>query len=281
MDITSLLGNKIFSSLYDPKADTLFADFRKKAEDSMNSLRDVVSKADSTKAIINKIPGVSDSTKAELDKLLAESKSFTASSSGLSPSAILGKKAEISTKINNLVQTAQEEGVAKKAAEEQQKKAKLASEAKGEVSMTKLGNKLYKKVKTIVFWLMIVILGLVGGSLASNGAIALPPYMRFYYFIYGSILFPISYIFAIKNYIENKPLKFHSVLAPLVEGTSVGLFSYKSLFVEPLPVQFVEAATAVPEAAVQAVIASNVAQVVPAPAVSSLMETISKNAAVA
>jgi len=279
MDITSLLGNKIFSSLYDPKADTLFADFRKKAEDSMNSLRDVVSKADSTKAIINKIPGVSDSTKAELDKLLAESKSFTSSSSGLSPSAILGKKAEISAKINNLVQTAQEEGVAKKAKTEQKKKAELAAQAKGEVSMTKLASKLYKRVKTIAFWLIILILGLVGGSLASNGAIALPPYMRFYYFIYGSILFPISYIFAIKNYIENKPLKFHSVLAPLVEGTSVGLFSYKSLFVEPLPVQFVAEATALPEAAVQAVIANNVAQVAPAPVVTSLMETISKNAA--
>ena len=298
MDIVNLIGNKIFTSLYDPKADTLFAEFRKKAEDSMNSLKDAVSKADSTKAIITKIPGVSDATKAELDKLIQESKSFTSSSAAnLSPSTIIAKKAEVSAKINTLIQTAQEEGAANKAKLDRKKLAE-AKENTGEISLTKSLNKIYKITKTVLFWLIIVILGLFGGSLASNAAIELPPYMRLYYFIYGTILFPVSYAFAIKNYMESKPLKFHASLAPLVEGTTSGLFSYKSLFVEPLPVQVVEAATALPEAAVQAVIAANAlaapaapitaAPAAPitatpitaalAPAATALMKTISQNA---
>lgn len=295
MDIVNLIGNKIFTSLYDPKADTLFAEFRKKAEDSMNSLKDIVSKADSTKAIITKIPGVSDATKAQLDKLIQESKSFTSSSAAsLSPSTIIAKKAEVSAKINTLVQTAQEEGAANKAKIDKKTLAN-AKENTGEVSLSKSLNKIYKIAKIVLFWLMIVILGLFGGSLASNAAINLPPYMRLYYFIYGTILFPVSYGFAIKNYMEGKPLKFHASLAPLVEGTTSGLFSYKSLFVQPLPVEVVAAATAVPEAAVQAVIAANASTAALAPAVlapaalapavlapattaTALMNTISQNA---
>ena len=255
--VTSLLGNKIFSSLYDPKSDTLLADFRKKAEESLGSFHDVLSKGVNTKAILNKIPGVSTATKNELDKLLAESKSFTTNASNLSPSTILAKKAEISTKISGLVKTAQAEGVAEKK--------NAAEKAKKEKGRKFSFVNSYTRFKKFFFYAILVCLVLWGGSISSNAAFKLPVQMRFYYFIYGSILFPISFIFAIKRYFSEPATEYHALLAPLIEGPIKNTllsyllfpFTYVNLFVDPLPVHFVEFAQANSERSIQAKITTN------------------------
>lgn len=255
--ITSLVGNKIFSSLYDPKSDTLFAEFRKRASEAVGGLQDLVSRADSTKAILNKIPGVSDSTKNELNKLLAESKEFAKSATNLSPSAILSKKSEISAKIKSLVSTAQGEGV-------DQKKKALQKSKQDKLRKFSFKN-VITKMWTIVLYLTLVILVLWGGSISSNAAIDLPVQMRFYYFIYGSILFPISFIFAIKRYFTKPQPKYYAILAPLIEGPIENRilafilfpFTYATLFVKPIPIHFVEITKPVSEEDVQETIRTN------------------------
>jgi hypothetical protein len=255
--ITSLVGNKIFSSLYDPKSDTLFAEFRKRASEAAGGLKDVVSRGVNTKAILDKIPGVSDSTKNELNKLLAESKEFAVSATNLSPSAILAKKSEIAAKINSLVSTALGEGVdAKKKALQKSKEEKLRKFSFKNV---------ITKMLRILFYLILVILVLWGGSISSNAAIDLPVQMRFYYFIYGAILFPVSFIFAIKRYFTKPQPKYYAILAPLVEGPIENRilafllfpFTYTTLFVAPIPVHFVEITKPASEKDIQETIRTN------------------------
>ena len=65
---------------------------------------------------------------------------------------------------------------------------------------------------------MLLALALFGGSLMSNRAILRSWGFRLYYFVYGTLLFPLSYFIAIKEYFMGgkKLPKFFAILAPLV-----------------------------------------------------------------
>ena len=233
--LTSLVGNKIFSSLYDPNIDALISNFRKSSETSLSSLKDVVSQGVSTQNILSKIPGVTNDTKNQLNSLLEEAKTFTTGAAGMNPSTIISKKAEIAAKIDGLVKTAQDEGaVAKEAAKAAACAAKKEAAEMGKFSLTKLYNRVSNYFKWGILIIVVITVVLWGGSISSNSAIDLPPRMRFYYFIYGSILFPISLGISLYKYINGTPIKYHAYLAPLYEGTDIGLFSFKSLMVEPV-----------------------------------------------
>lgn len=212
--VTSLLGNKIFASLYDPKADSLAADFRAKAATSLNGLTNLVSKGDATKSRLDKIPGVSDSTKASLESLLNEAKSYTSSvTSNLTPNAIAAKKDEVAAKIKALVHKAKGES-ATSLASAKEKEAKATQERIANQNAS--GSRLFKNILKYVLYAFLVIvllaLALWGGSLASNAAIQQPLYMRIYYLIYGFLLFPIPIFLSF-----SKPVTYHAVLAPLIE----------------------------------------------------------------
>jgi len=260
--VTSLLGNKMFASLYDPNADKLAADFRAKATSSLSSLTNIVSKGSQTQDILSKIPGVSDTTKTSLDKLLAEAKTYAASaSSSLTPNAIAAKKDEIAAKIQNLIKQAKGEAstavTAKTTADKEAVKEKIENK---NVSASRLLQRTGTVIGYGVLGLGLLVLALWGGSLASNSAIELPKYMRFYYFIYGSLLFPISIFLSI-----GKPIKYHALLAPLVEGPASSFlypFVYTPVEVAPQEVNVVPVAVPVSEDVIQKTIASAVA---PAP----------------
>jgi hypothetical protein len=263
--VTSLLGNKMFASLYDPNADKLAADFRAKAASSLSSLTNIVSKGADTKNILAKIPGVSDTTKASLDKLLAEAKTFTSSAStSLTPNAIAAKKDEVAAKIQDLIKQAKGEASttadAKKEAKKQAVKDKIENKT---VSATRLAKRIFTVIGYGVLILGLLVLALWGGSIASNTAIDLPKYMRFYYFIYGSLLFPVSIFLSI-----GKPIKYHALLAPLIEAPASSIFYpfvYTPVAVAPQEVTVVAAAVPVSEAAVLQTIAA----ATPAPAPSA------------
>jgi hypothetical protein len=120
---------------------------------------------------------------------------------------------------------------------------------------------------------MIALLALWGGSMSSNAMIDMPVYMRFYYFIYGTLLFPVAFIFAIMRYTNGHVGAYHAVLAPLVEGPILNpimagflypfTYTAATTLVTPLPVSDVVGATAVPEAAIVATAAQNALAVNP------------------
>ena len=261
--VTSLLGNKMFASMYDPNADKLAADFRARAASSLGSLTDTVTKGNQTQDILSKIPGVSADTKASLDSLLAEAKGFAASAAGSTPNTIAAKKDEVDAKIQNIVKKAQTEAKEKKVAVAEEKTAAVKEKvANQKFSVIRLAGRIWTQFKMYFLYLMIAILALWGGSMSSNAMISTPVYMRFYYFVYGTLLFPIAFIFALMRYTAGSGGAYHAVLAPLIEGPVLNpvmagllypfVYTGASTLVTPLPVSTVTGATALPEAAIMA-----------------------------
>lgn len=261
--VTSLLGNKMFASMYDPNADKLAADFRARAASSLGSLTDTVTKGNQTQDILSKIPGVSADTKASLNSLLAEAKGFAASATGSTPNTIAAKKDEVDTKIQNIVKKAQTEAKEKKVAVAEEKTAAVKEKvANQKFSVIRLAGRIWTQFKMYFLYLIIAILALWGGSMSSNAMISTPVYMRFYYFVYGTLLFPIAFIFALMRYTAGSGGAYHAVLAPLVEGPVLNpvmagllypfVYTGASTLVTPLPVSTVTGATALPEAAIMA-----------------------------
>ncbi len=77
-----------------------------------------------------------------------------------------------------------------------------------------------KRVFVKYLWVFILaVVALLGGSLMSNRAIFKPWGFRFYYFVYGTLIFPLSYFIAIKHYFTSGDRhlpKFFAILAPLI-----------------------------------------------------------------
>ena len=275
--VTSLVGNKLFASMYDPNADKLAADFRARSASSLGSLTDTVAKGNQTQDILNKIPGVSPDTKASLDSVLAEAKTFSATAAGSTPNTIAAKKDDVDTKIQAIVKKAQTEAKDNKAAEAAAKTAAVKEKVENQTfSPTRLVGRVWGRFKIYLFYLVIAILALWGGSMSSNAMFELPVYMRFYYFIYGTLLFPIAFIFAIMRYTGGSGGAYHAILAPLIEGPVLnpimaGLlypFTYTAAttLVTPLPVSTVIGAAALPEAAILQKVQQNIAAASPAAA---------------
>jgi len=253
----------MFASMYDPNADKLAADFRARAASSLGSLTDTVTKGNQTQDILSKIPGVSADTKASLDSLLAEAKGFAASAAGSTPNTIAAKKDEVDTKIQNIVKKAQTEAKEKKVAVAEEKTAAVKEKvANQKFSVIRLAGRIWTQFKMYFLYLIIAILALWGGSMSSNAMISTPVYMRFYYFVYGTLLFPIAFIFALMRYTGGSGGAYHAVLAPLIEGPVLNpvmagllypfVYTGASTLVTPLPVSTVTGATALPEAAIMA-----------------------------
>ena len=253
----------MFASMYDPNADKLAADYRARAASSLGSLTDTVTKGNQTQDILSKIPGVSADTKASLDSLLAEAKSFTTGAAGSTPNTIAAKKDEVDTKIQDIVKKAQTEAKEKKVAVAEEKTAAVKEKvANQKFSVTRLAGRIWTQFKMYFLYLIIAILALWGGSMSSNAMISTPVYMRFYYFVYGTLLFPIAFIFALMRYTGGGGGAYHAVLAPLIEGPVLNpvmagllypfVYTGASTLVTPLPVSTVTGATALPEAAIMA-----------------------------
>ena len=263
--------------MYDPNADKLAADFRARSASSLGSLTDTVAKGNQTQDILNKIPGVSPDTKASLDSVLAEAKTFSATAAGSTPNTIAAKKDDVDTKIQAIVKKAQTEAKDNKAAEAAAKTAAVKEKVENQTfSPTRLVGRVWGRFKIYLFYLVIAILALWGGSMSSNAMFELPVYMRFYYFIYGTLLFPIAFIFAIMRYTGGSGGAYHAILAPLIEGPVLnpimaGLlypFTYTAAttLVTPLPVSTVIGAAALPEAAILQKVQQNIAAASPAAA---------------
>lgn len=258
----------MFASMYDPKADKLAADFRARAASSLGGLSSIVSKGDETKNILNKIPGVSADTKASLDNLLAQTKSFTSSAAGSTPNTIAAKKDEVDAKMQEIVKKAQTEAkdakVKEAAAKKESLKEKIANQT---FSIKRLAGRIWNQFKIYLLYILIVILALWGGSMTSNAMFEMPVYMRFYYFVYGTLLFPVAFIFAIMRYTTGVTGKYHAILAPLVEGPIMNpilagiLYPFTHISAEvlvtPLPVESIDGAHAVSETVIMATAQQN------------------------
>ncbi len=217
--VTSLVGNKIFSSLYDPSADKLAAQFRESVNKNFGSLENVVAKAKDTTNVLKTIPGVSDSTKQSLEALVKQAEDFSKGAINLSPNTIAAKKDEIDLKIKELVAQAKGESREKKEEEEKKKKEALKEKIENQsFSFSRLVQRSWDSSKMYLLYIGILVLALWGGSISSNANVKKPLLMRIYYFLYGALLFPVSFAFAIYRYTTGNSGPYYAVLAPLIEA---------------------------------------------------------------
>jgi hypothetical protein len=239
--IKSLLGG------YNPASDQLAAEFRSRVASNLTAFTDTSKLGDQTKDILSKIPGVSDETKGKLDEVLSKAKGFSEDAMNKTPGEISAAKDKLDLAVKTLVQKAQDEA---KSVKQQQEAAKVeaAKEAKENkvFSVSRLGKRMWDTSKWYLLVLGVVLIAVWGGSMASNAAIDKPWYLRLFYLVYGSVLFPISFIFAIWRKVTGKAGPNYAILAPLIPlPTSnaylqYGLFPFTYLppnVVMPLPVE--------------------------------------------
>lgn len=241
MDLVSLVGDKIFSSLYDPKADGIAAQFRKNVSQNLGGLENVVSKAAESKDILNNIPGVSGSTKQSLDVLIKQSNDFLKGASKLTPNEIAAKKDEINMKIKELVGQAKNESKQKQEEEEQKKKEELKEKVENQTfSVSRMLGRTWDSTKFYLLYVVLFVLALWGGSISSNANINKSVLMRAYYFIYGALLFPVSFAFAIWRYTTGNTTPYYALLAPLIErpvqNQMVGMIMWPFIYTSPTQV---------------------------------------------
>jgi hypothetical protein len=218
MDLVSLVGDKIFSSLYDPKADGIAAQFRKNVSQNLGGLENVISKATESKDLLNNIPGVSGSTKESLEVLIKQSNDFLKGASKLTPNEIAAKKDEINMQIKELIGKAKGESREKKKEAEKKKQEELKEKVENQTfSISRLLGRTLDSAKFYILYIGLFVLALWGGSISSNANINKPVLLRAYYFLYGAILFPVSFAFAIWRYTTGNTTPYYALLAPLIE----------------------------------------------------------------
>ena len=209
--LKSLLG------VYDPNIDKLAQEFRSRVSQNVGALNDVIKNSNEVKNVVSKIPGVSEETKKQLNSALEKAKSFTGDAYKMTPDQIAAQKDKLQLLVRTAVNKAQEEAKKLKIQKTQEKKVALKEKKENEVfSPMRLARRMWDTGK---FYLLIAIgigLALWGGSMASNAAIDKPVSIRFFYFIYGTILFPLSFAFALYRSMTGVQGSYHAMLAPLI-----------------------------------------------------------------
>jgi hypothetical protein len=239
-----------------PEQDKLAQDYRNRVALNLSNLSSSISKAGDTYDVAKQIPGVSQDTLTEFRKVIDEAKTFYKTADKETADTIAAKRDTLELKMQQFVDRTQTDVKDKKKQEEQKKEEKKKEEVENQTfDPLRFTKNLTSTMYTVAFWLVLLILALWGGSISSNHAINEPLSMRLYYFIFGSILFPISFMFATWRWMtgESQKGKYHALLAPLFQVPNywwihvfLWPFTYKSA-IQPQPVTFVPVPQITPE----------------------------------
>uniref|UniRef100_A0A6C0BBV1 Uncharacterized protein n=1 Tax=viral metagenome TaxID=1070528 RepID=A0A6C0BBV1_9ZZZZ len=186
---------------------------------NLTTLNTNLTSAASTANVLAAIPGVNPSQIDQMNKLIAENTTFANSAAGLPAATIAAQNANFQAQQEQIVRDAQTQAAEKAAADAAAaKKAAQENKENKKFSFKRMMKRAWDHGKWWLLGITIGLLALWGGSISSNNAISEPVYMRFYYLIYGSLLFPVSFIFAIVRWFTGVKGAYYAILAPLVEG---------------------------------------------------------------
>jgi hypothetical protein len=141
--------------------------------------------------------------------------------------------------------------------------------------------RLMRNIKNIlfkyIFYFILLAVALLGGSLMSNRAILRSWGFRLYYFVYGTLIFPLSYVIAIKDYYAGgkKIPKFFAIFAPLINKKNHMLMTNVLFF--PFAYNHPDDIAAA-EARARGALAKTIADAVPAPAAAAAPPTATASA---
>ena len=213
-NISDWFNNTVIKYTYNPVADEFKQLYNQNVSTNLNSLQSTVSNLGSgLGSAILSIPGVGPATQSALIGLQDESKKILDSASSMTPSQIAAANDTLNQKYQALLDKATAEGTAPP-------NTKLQD---AEVTVKTFFTNIFSNVLYICLFVLVIFLAFVGSSLAANNAYnnvktRAKAYI-IYYMIYGFLLFPISLLFGIRNYLSGT-LHMFAVLAPLVQGWS-------------------------------------------------------------
>lgn len=242
-----------------PEQDQLAQAYRNRVLENMSNLSTSISKASDTYDVARQIPGVSQETLDEFNSVVEDAKTFSKTADTETADAIATKRDALELKTQQFVDKTQSDVKDKKKEEilkiEEEKKSEKENET---FNPTRFTTNVVGTMKNVAFWIGIGILALWGGSISSNHAINETLAIRIYYFIFGSLLFPLSFIFAFWRWMTGESVKgkYHAILAPLIQIPSywwihvfLWPFTYKAA-IQPQSVTFIPIPQTVPESQV-------------------------------
>lgn len=236
--------------------DQLAQEYRNRVALNLSNLSTSISKAGDTYDVGRKIPGVSQETIQEFHTVIEDAKTFFKTADTETADAIASKRDFLELKMQQFVDKMQLE-VKEVKVQEEVKEEEKKDTSDNSFNLTRFTGNLTQTAFNILFWSTLIVLALWGGSIASNHAIDKSFAIRLFYFIFGTLLFPISFAFALMRWIVGGfQGKYYAILAPLIPLPTVWwkhvflfLFTYKSPL-QPQPVSFVATPVAVPESQV-------------------------------
>ena len=223
--ISDWFNNTIVTSTYNPAADALKSLYRQNVSQNLQNLQSTISGlGGGLGSAITSIPGVGQPIIDALNTLQHDSENLLTSASSMTPDQIAAANDTINQKYQALLIQAQVNG---NDAPPPPSTDKIGS---AEYDINQFFSTIFSTTMYIIIFTIVIFLGFLGSSLASNASINNPIAYRIYYMIYGFILFPIPIIQSIFRFF-NKEKLFYALWAPLHKGYTNN--ALKNIFLFP------------------------------------------------
>ena len=207
-NLVDWFNNFVIKSTYNPAEEAKTQTYRNSVASNLSQLQGTVGNiGGGLGTAIQSIPGVGGPVRTAFVSLKKESEALLESAKSMTPGQIAAANESLKQKAEALHAEAAAQGISVEKLEENQGKQEP-------LTISSFFASIFKNTLYICIFFLILFLALLGSSLAANAAINKPLAYRVYYMIYGFILFPISIILGIKNYMAKKQL-FYSLWAPL------------------------------------------------------------------
>ena len=203
---------------FDPAGDALKQVYRATFQNNLTGLQSTVGGIGGGLGnLIVSVPGISDTTKSAYNALSKASEKALEDAKSMTPAQIAEKNDELKLEHNRIAKQANKE--AEEAAEAAEADKRTPIDELFKFRVDRFFKKIFDNFTYIIIFFIVLFLAFLGSSLAANAAIYKPIPFRIYYMVYGFILFPISILFGIKNFLDKKQL-FYAFWAPLHKGFS-------------------------------------------------------------
>ena len=201
---------------YDPAGDLLKQVYRATFQNNLTNLQSTVGGIGGGLGnFVVSVPGVSGATKSAYNSLNKASEAALEAAKSMTPAQIAEKNDELAAEHNRIAEQANKE--AAEAAEAAEAEKRTPIDELFRFRLDRFFKKIFDNATYIIIFFVVLFLAFLGSSLAANAAIYKPVPFRIYYMVYGFILFPVSIILGIRNFLDKKQL-FYAFWAPLKKG---------------------------------------------------------------
>ena len=174
--IAEWFNNTIIKTTFDPAADALKQVYRQNVSQNLGMLQQTIGNIGGGLGnVIFSIPGIGEPTRIAMEALKKESEELMEKAKSMTPDQIAEKNDELTKKYNEILAKAKADGISY---EEQLKKEGIKNE---NFSISDFFKEIFSNTLYICLFVLVIIFGLLGSSLAANSAIDRPFYYKIYF----------------------------------------------------------------------------------------------------